>query len=87
MSIIAKLRLAYRRRKAARELRAMEPHVLRDIGIEPGQIDAAVSGLLGEAETPRSVPEPYRRPQPDAIAFKSAVFSKVDWPYDHRRAA
>lgn len=87
MSIIAKLRLAHRRRKAARELRAMDPHVLRDIGVEPGQIDAAVSGLLGKAEAQRPAPEPYRKPQPDAIAFKASVFSKVDWPYDHRRVA
>ena len=44
--------LAYRRRKARRELRLLSDHVLRDIGIERHQIAAAVVARVTAAANP-----------------------------------
>jgi uncharacterized protein YjiS (DUF1127 family) len=90
MNILAKLHQARRRRQAVRQLRAMEAYVLRDIGIEPGQIEEAVSGMLtaeSETEAKRPAPTLVRKPAPDALAFKAGGFAKADWPYPRRRAA
>ena len=43
------LDLAYRRRKARHELRALSDHYLRDIGIERHQIAALVDARIADA--------------------------------------
>lgn len=89
MSIFAKLRQAHQRRQAIRQLRQMDAHVLRDIGIEPGQIEEAVSGKIA-ARNRAEATQPLReapKPVPDAILYKASVFAKGEWPYPHRRAA
>ncbi len=45
MTIIERLRQAQRRRQAARQLRALPPELLSDIGIEPDRIDEAVASM------------------------------------------
>lgn len=49
--MLGKLLAAYRRSarkaRAISELRAMAPHLLRDVGISPDQIEAYVSGRAG----------------------------------------
>jgi uncharacterized protein YjiS (DUF1127 family) len=89
MSIFAKLREAHQRRQAIRQLRELDPYVLRDIGIEPGQIEEAVSGKIA-ARNRAEAAQPLReapKPAPDAILYKASVFANGEWPYSHRRAA
>jgi uncharacterized protein YjiS (DUF1127 family) len=89
MSIFAKLRQAHQKRQAIRQLRELDPYVLRDIGIEPGQIEEAVSGTLAARNLPQAA-SPLRqvpKPAPDAVLYKASAFAKGEWPYSHRRAA
>jgi uncharacterized protein YjiS (DUF1127 family) len=85
MTILAKLRRAIRRRQAVRQLRALPPEILSDIGVEPDRIYEAVTGMLnasGQAEEKAQAPRPaaYREPKPDALLFKAAVFSDATRP-------
>lgn len=54
MRFIEKWRDARRRRLAARELRALGPEILGDIGVEPDRIRETVSGMLAVSETAAS---------------------------------
>jgi uncharacterized protein YjiS (DUF1127 family) len=77
MNILANLIQANRRRLAARQLRALSPRLLRDIGVEPDRIDETVTQMLAaQAHSQAKSPRP------------PAVFSHTgDWPYSTRRAA
>lgn len=77
MHLIDYLRNEYRRHDAVRQLRKMSPQRLRDIGIEPHRIDAAIEGMLKAdskgnpparppVERERSEQGPVRTP--DAVA-------------------
>jgi uncharacterized protein YjiS (DUF1127 family) len=92
MTILAKIRRAIRRRQATRQLRALPPEILRDIGIEPDGIPETVSGMLnaqeqGEAKARAPRPAAYREPKPDALLFKAAVFSNATRPGHERCCA
>ena len=63
MNILASLIRWHRRVQGIRDLHNLPPHLLRDIGIERGQIDDAVSGLLSRGETAEPAP-----PEPRKIA-------------------
>jgi uncharacterized protein YjiS (DUF1127 family) len=85
MTILAKFRQAVRRRQAVRQLRALPPEILTDIGIEPDRIHEAVTGMLkasGQAEERAQVPRSaaYPQPKPDALLFNSAAFSDATRP-------
>lgn len=90
MSILEKLRQARLKRQAVRQLRELQPHLLRDIGIEPGQINEAVAGMLArkpEAKAQSQAPRKAPTPAPDAALYKATVFSCGAWPYPRRHAA
>lgn len=59
MNIITAWLESRRRGRAIADLRSLPPEVLRDIGIEQGQISEAVSGLIS-----RSGPAPSAHPAP-----------------------
>jgi len=69
MSILASILETRRRRQAIRDLRAMPSELLLDIGIEPDQIEKAVSALG----------RPTSRPAGPAHA--AASLSRTPWPY------
>lgn len=77
MTILARIRQAQRRRQAARELRALPPELLNDIGIEPDRIDEAVASI--EARAPRAIGA--------EAPLTTPVASRGDWPYSTRPAA
>ncbi len=81
MHIIENIREAHRRRQAARDLRALSPDVLRDIGIEPDRIDAAVSQMLAAKPAVRTAASAL----PAALHAKTAVIAGGAWPYTWRR--
>ena len=78
MNIFAKLRRAQRRRDAVRQLRALPPELLSDIGIEPDQIDEAVASIAAGAPPAAGG---------TASSVEAPVFTHGDWPYSSRRAA
>jgi uncharacterized protein YjiS (DUF1127 family) len=82
MNIFARFAQARRRRQAIRDLRALSPELLRDIGVEPGQIGAAASGLLAQ-----HAPSPDKKPQRthNPLLFETPL-TGGDWPYPHQRA-
>ena len=74
MSPISKFFEARRRRLAIRDLKALPPEVLRDIGIEPDRIATVAAASSGD-KGPRK-PPPLRGP----------AFADSAWPYPWRRA-
>ena len=75
MSILARILEARRRRQTVRDLRAMSPQILLDIGIEPDRIDSSVADAMRRHPVARS-----QRP-----AFASPDLSNGAWPYPARR--
>ena len=73
MRFIEKWRDARRRRLAARELRALGPEILGDIGVEPDRIRETVSGMLAASETAESKSASSRE-------FRSAAASPCSSP-------
>ena len=61
-----------RQRLSARDLKAMPPELLLDIGIEPDQIDAVLSRAR------RAGPKAFRSYAP---AFAAPGLSNSAWPY------
>jgi uncharacterized protein YjiS (DUF1127 family) len=85
MNILANVLRARRRRLAASQLRALPPHLLSDIGVEPDRIDETVSQILAAQAAAEA---PAIRPASEPLAFKPAALSHTgDWPYSSRRAA
>jgi uncharacterized protein YjiS (DUF1127 family) len=81
MSILARIREARVRRTTTRELRAMPPELLRDIGIEPDNIESAVTGVIAQ----RSATRPHARGFHDRPLTGPSV-SNGAWPYPWRHA-
>jgi uncharacterized protein YjiS (DUF1127 family) len=75
MSVFAKIQEARRRRLAIRDLRGLSPQILSDIGIEPDQIDNAVSEAIRSNRAARRSP-----------AFAAPLHGSGAWPYPWRRA-
>ena len=65
------LRRRQARRAAIRQLHSMDERLLRDIGVEPGQIDAVIESLLEAGSRNDRVVLPFARP-PRRRASESA---------------
>jgi len=77
MRFISEMRKARRRREAAHDLRGLSPDLLADIGIEPDQVEEVAHKMeAGGADRPGR----YRKPGPDRILYKAAMFMPMDWP-------
>jgi uncharacterized protein YjiS (DUF1127 family) len=77
MSILSRIHEARVRRLARRDLKALSPELLRDIGIEPEGIDEAVTQVM--AAKARNARSHHRAPA-------TPGFSNGDWPYRWGRA-
>lgn len=78
MNTLARFFEARRRRLAVRDLRALPPNILLDIGIEPGRIDSVVA----EAMDSQREAKPTRQCTP---RFAAPGLSRNAWPYPWRR--
>lgn len=84
MNVIQDVLRARKRRLAMRDLRSLSSHQLRDIGIEPGGIEAAVSKMLADRA---ATPQESGAARTDARSPKPAVVASSPRPYSQRRAA
>lgn len=78
MRFIEKLRDARRRQLAARDLRALGPEILGDIGVEPDRIRETVSGMLAASKAAEGQTA-SQRPAPQEAASV--------WPESARTAS
>lgn len=78
MKLISDFLSASRRRQAVRDIAALTPAQRRDIGIDQDHIGEVAAGLTESAAAR------MRRPEPDALLFKGALFQHVAWPRAHR---